>query len=57
MPTKEEFEKIINKLIMLGEDKEELLLWLKAFDTLAPEDQQELYTTCNDELEQLIAQS
>ena len=49
----DEFEKIIDELITLGEDKEELSFWKSIFSKLAPEYQEQLTTTFKEELENL----
>ena len=49
----EGFEKLINKLIELGEDKEELNLWQDLFPYLSVEKQNQLVKNLEEELKKL----
>ena len=47
---KEDLEKIITKLIELGEDKDELDYWLDIFDDLSADKQKEVFSNFQEEL-------
>lgn len=49
----EEFDQLIQKLIALGEDKDELGLWQNLFSTLKDEEKMELIKNLEEELKQL----
>ena len=49
----EELKNLIDKLITLGEDKDELELWLKLFQDLDPSEQATLISNLQTELQQL----
>lgn len=54
---KQELEKIIIKLVELGEDKDELNYWLDIFDDLSEEKQKEIFSNLQEELNKLSASS
>jgi len=51
--SKEYIHKIIEELVSLGEDKEELSLWLTMYEAMIPEEQKKLVKNLEDELEEL----
>ena len=51
--SKQNLEKLVGQLSNLGEDKDELNLWLTIFEDLEPEEQGELTTILQDELKKL----
>jgi hypothetical protein len=48
-----ELGQIIQHLIILGEDRDELLYWQSVYEDLSPEQQQELYQNLEQELQAL----
>lgn len=54
---KEELQKIISKLIELGEDKDELTYWFDIFDDLSEEKQKEVFSNLQEELTKLSVSS
>lgn len=53
--TKEELTKIIEQLVVLGEDKDELNYWLDIYDDLEPHDQEAVSNNLKQELAELQA--
>jgi len=53
MNTKEDFKKLVERLISLGEDKDELEYWQNIYDYLQPEQQYEIYKNLFEEFEAL----
>lgn len=51
--SKERFEKLIEELIELGEDREELEFWLSIYDNLADEKKEKLIDNLTREAEEL----
>jgi|GEM_PF-831614 len=49
----EELNELINKLLSLGENRDELELWSKIFQDLGPSEQVSLITNLENELQQL----
>ena len=49
----EELKELISKLSVLGEDRDELELWLKIFQDLDPSEQASLITNLQTELQKL----
>lgn len=54
---KEKLKQIIEKLIELGEDKDELAYWLDIFDDLTEEKQKEIFSNLKEELTKLSVSS
>lgn len=50
-------KEIVEKLIALGEDKDELTYWLDIFDDLPKEKQREIFSNLQEELTKLSASS
>jgi hypothetical protein len=53
--SKENLEKLIDELCNVGEDREELTLWLNLYDILSEEEKSTLVANLEKELKQLKA--